>query len=1462
MDKNKRLNIIRGGVAKQIPGMPNYYFMRGLPHELGGIDIGKDLEVEGNEVVHVGKDNIKVYSSVPFLNGVSPAEKVLGGYNPATVFKEQEQFKKINGLKDDGTKKKLGGEDDISVLDKIKYNISKYIMATARTIGNNYALARRSLDKEGTPQNTFLLDKDTQKKYFLKNGYFEPTNKDYGLVRKAVGNRNIPIYQRFKDDIHRDNVIPIGNIMGKNHNNWFADLDQTLEHPGDYPTTIYVDSKTGDLYQKAWDLNDYGDKHGTTSNPINHGTNLRRLASNALDMLGNPTVVTTGIKKTTKYNNNIFNIPYTRWDNVNVPFIDENFKNSINKTLNDKGLYLNDIGDRFAYTLPEVVITGNKSNKKKLGGEDDDKIDLNYDPDVVGTSPDEIIKYYTNKGFGISPITNKLGFISKNGYNYNSEGRRDRYDKEFDEVNKIGYIGGSPTEARRKFYKSDKRFTQVVDSIADSHGLPRRVLKNSLANEGFIDTAIGDINTNYFKRKKGEAGYDNLIGDNLLNKHIYNIGFTRMGNDDSKTYYNTRKDVKRIIDNSPIKWNTVRNVNEKGRQVLTMDGSDNKANIVIHSALLTSFRNEIKKQHPNWTNDQIDNYTLYRFNYGPYAKGNINDVMKRDKFNAKNYEFRLGGKTKTKPKWKWVKSNVIGGKPRLVPYNEDVKYDAPKELMTYEHFGPDGGGTFSGGGAGGKIQYNPEPYKVETTDTLWVPIRETFNDAFAKARKQGLSKFNFNGKEYTTEIGNNPNNNMAGEKRYIETLIPIEHKKVQTKYNRFNRPKPNTYRAGGLYSLTVDGKNSLHQFPSTGESFARSAKGKVIARGGTKKRYTGEIKADDRSWIEKQYDNIKGYFTNERPDIAHAVRIASTLGLSELDNIEELVTGRKRYNNPNVQTGIAPIAGRKGSSSKNKRTLASIKGKRNNVKSNNSPNNYKANTETTPNVESPNTTVASNNSSNNATINNTKSKTNSFMNGAKQIGTMGRRQFKKGLRDMFDNDNEYGIDDRGVTSILTAVGFPILTGATVIGADVANRMNPIDSEQTNTDAQYYNRTNINNSIINDTIPTDTLIFRNDTIKPDTIKSDTVKYNKPSISSKVDSTVTPVKVNTNIKPNLSSSGTKVSTPISTLSTTATTPTNRPINTRPVNTRPTNNNGSTNNWIDSQFNIGVNNDNIIYDPIANIRGSKSTNYNTDNKIRGISEKPTFPTGKINPISLDNISPVELPETPVKQSKFKTFINNTFNKSNTKDIIGAGSNIVSSIIAHNMNKNMLNDLEYSPAPITRRANKLKTKININPQIDAMRESLANYRKHVNDNTASSRVARALMNRGLNSYTAGINQLYGNKENQETELINKDRLNQQEVTNANIADYNSWRNNKVAFNNAIREKKSENDVSLISNINAGIQDVISRGEKRFNERQNRLALMAANPNVNPLLLRDFGIEGITDEDIRNYYKVHGKKK
>lgn len=105
-------NIIRGGNA--IPLGNNFYYIKGRKHSAGGVDISADpktgLEVEGEEVMKVGPKEVRVYSSVPFLQGNSPAELVMGGANPDAVFKAQEEFKDRNRINDDGTKYENGGK--------------------------------------------------------------------------------------------------------------------------------------------------------------------------------------------------------------------------------------------------------------------------------------------------------------------------------------------------------------------------------------------------------------------------------------------------------------------------------------------------------------------------------------------------------------------------------------------------------------------------------------------------------------------------------------------------------------------------------------------------------------------------------------------------------------------------------------------------------------------------------------------------------------------------------------------------------------------------------------------------------------------------------------------------------------------------------------------------------------------------------------------------------------------------------------------------------------------------------------------------------------------------------------------------------------------------------------------------------------------------------------------------------
>ena len=101
-------NIQRGGTA--IPLGNNLYWMKGRKHNSGGIDIGKDLEVENNEVMQMLPTETRVFSSVKMLGGNSPAELVANGLNPDAVFAMQEQYKKVNRIKDDGSRYKKGGK--------------------------------------------------------------------------------------------------------------------------------------------------------------------------------------------------------------------------------------------------------------------------------------------------------------------------------------------------------------------------------------------------------------------------------------------------------------------------------------------------------------------------------------------------------------------------------------------------------------------------------------------------------------------------------------------------------------------------------------------------------------------------------------------------------------------------------------------------------------------------------------------------------------------------------------------------------------------------------------------------------------------------------------------------------------------------------------------------------------------------------------------------------------------------------------------------------------------------------------------------------------------------------------------------------------------------------------------------------------------------------------------------------
>lgn len=219
---------------------------------------------------------------------------------------------------------------------------------------------------------------------------------------------------------------------------------------------------------------------------------------------------------------------------------------------------------------------------------------------------------------------------------------------------------------------------------------------------------------------------------------------------------------------------------------------------------------------------------------------------------------------------------------------------------------------------------------------------------------------------------------------------------------------------------------------------------------------------------------------------------------------------------------------------------------------------------------------------------------------------------------------------------------------------------------------------------------------------------------------------------------------------------------------------------------------------------------------------------------------------------QGKFKNLT--------TADWIGLGSNVAGSLASYFASRRAINKMRGPGQPTLISANKLKTTYNINPQLDRIREDKFEAYRDIDSNTASSRVSLARKQRVRNTAGQAANELYGNKENIETNLINQDRRNQQSVRQFNAQQYNQYIDRKTAFDNGIREAKVTNINNLFSGINAGIQDMISRYENRKALNNIIGAMRASAPNVDDRIMRDAGVD-YDEFIIRKRRKLGGKQ-
>lgn len=300
------------------------------------------------------------------------------------------------------------------------------------------------------------------------------------------------------------------------------------------------------------------------------------------------------------------------------------------------------------------------------------------------------------------------------------------------------------------------------------------------------------------------------------------------------------------------------------------------------------------------------------------------------------------------------------------------------------------------------------------------------------------------------------------------------------------------------------------------------------------------------------------------------------------------------------------------------------------------------------------------------------------------------------------------------------------------------------------------------------------------------------------------------------------------------------------------------------------ISTNNTNISSLPTTKSskktpRGGRSKSSQSTQSTQSISTK-TLPIAVYNR-NLPKIEasiPTTLPVSTSTSAKGTTSSDGKgqgkFKNLTTADWIGLGSNVAGSLASYFASKRAINKMRGPGQPTLISANKLKTKYNINPQLDRIREDKFEAYRDIDSNTASSRVSLARKQRVRNAAGQAANELYGNKENIETNLINQDRRNQQSVRQFNAQQYNQYIDRKAAFDNGIREAKVTNINNLFSGINAGIQDMISRYENRKALNNTIGAMRASAPNVDDRIMRDAGVD-YDEFIIRKRRKLGGKQ-
>lgn len=203
------------------------------------------------------------------------------------------------------------------------------------------------------------------------------------------------------------------------------------------------------------------------------------------------------------------------------------------------------------------------------------------------------------------------------------------------------------------------------------------------------------------------------------------------------------------------------------------------------------------------------------------------------------------------------------------------------------------------------------------------------------------------------------------------------------------------------------------------------------------------------------------------------------------------------------------------------------------------------------------------------------------------------------------------------------------------------------------------------------------------------------------------------------------------------------------------------------------------------------------------------------------------------------------NLFKGIDKGEAISSGIGAFGTLISGLLNKRSIDKTSAPqvPAPQLVTPAKLKTNININPELSENRENELRINRLIRGNTGSSAAALARIQSNSYRSLSERNKLRSHKEILETQLQNRDAMNRRQVAYANAQQVNKAnRFNSLSTIQTANDKvqaTANNRTQMIEGVTSAVRDYQLGVDKKRSEENATAAMMSANPEQMELFLK-----------------------